>query len=72
MKPSKLDTNYVCTGENYTGYTQIGFCGDVHTLREWLSILFPGEDVLRYFENAESKAALEYILIHKGKRLQKM
>lgn len=62
-----------CVGENFKDGVKIGYCGDTHTLDEWIRILFPDKyDFAKaYFEGNTLPHILDYILINKGKRLIK-
>ena len=61
---------FICTGENYREDTRLGYCGDVHTLKQWLEILFPGANAVEYFDGAPTGEILEYIKKNRGKRLE--
>lgn len=60
---------YVCVGEKCNRNCRNGYCGDVHTLPEWISILF-GEEHRDYFNGWLNKDVLEYIKKNAGKRLK--
>lgn len=62
---------YICIGENYREDTRLGFCGDVHSLKEWLKILFPSADAVSYFDGDPDSYVCDYIFNNKGKRLEK-
>ena len=71
MKKEKL---YRCVGENYMpNFCDLGFCGDVHTLKEWIEILFPDkvETVLELYDRHTDSALVDYIFLRRGKRLTK-
>jgi hypothetical protein len=67
MKSKKL---YICIGENYREDIGLGYCGDVHTLPQWLEILFPSANAAEYFKDDPEKEILDYILKNRGKRLE--
>ena len=67
-------TKYMCVGEDYGPDMRIGFCGDVHSLWDWVNILYPEydlEQIERYFGNKTDDAVLDEILVIKGKKLVK-
>ena len=68
-----LKKRFICIGENFKDDVKFGYCGKIHTLDEWLKILFPDKyDFAKsYFESYTLKEILEYILFSKGKRLVK-
>ena len=68
-----LKKRFICIGENFIDDVKMGYCGKIHTLDEWLEILFPDKyDFAKsYFESYALKGILEYILFSKGKRLVK-
>lgn len=72
MTNKQLDKAYICVGENWNGYVKLGFCGEVHSLGNWLDILFPNEDARKYFDKDTPGTVLEYIKVHRGKRLEKV
>lgn len=70
MRKASKEKLYLCRGENFVDNVRIGFCGDVHTLEEWLEILFPGQNAVEYFGNDSPGTVLDYIYQYKGKRLE--
>lgn len=68
-----LKKQFRCVGENHKENVKLGYCSDIHTLEEWLEILFPDkyEYAKEYFEGDTIAQILDYILITKGKRLKK-
>lgn len=68
-----LKKRFRCVGENFKDNVKLGFCGDTHTLDEWIKILFPDkyEYAKEYFDGDSTTQILEYILMTKGKRLVK-
>lgn len=68
-----LNKSFRCIGENFKDGVKMGCCGDIHTLDEWLKILFPDKyDFAKdYFKGDTLPQILDYILINKGKRLIK-
>lgn len=67
-----LKKQFQCVGENFKDGVKIGFCADVHTLDEWIRILFPDkyDFAKEYFDGDSIAQILDYILITKGKRLK--
>lgn len=68
-----LKKRFRCIGENFKDNVRLGFCGDTHTLGEWIKILFPDkyEYAKEYFAGDTTTQILEYILMTKCKRLVK-
>ena len=68
-----LKKRFICIGENFKDDVKIGYCGKIHTLDEWLKILFSEkyDSAKSYFEDYTLKQILDYILFSKGKRLVK-
>lgn len=60
---------FVCVGENIKNGIRQGVCGDIHSLEEWISLLF-GEKGHAYFAGADKKEILDYIQTYGGKRLK--
>lgn len=70
------DALYMCSGERWlrSPFVKMGYCGDIHTLSEWLKILFfeyDEEQLASYFSGRKTKDLVEYIYEVKGKRLVK-
>lgn len=65
------DRRYVCTGANFRNGFTTAMCGDVHSLGEWLDILFPNKDARSFFEGDTEKDILEYLHTNTGKRLER-
>lgn len=65
---------YQCIGENFGFDCRMGHCGDIHTLAEWIALLFPSkvEEAKRYFENYTDTEIVKYLLMNKGKRLKRV
>ena len=66
---------YRCVGENYMPYCcDLGFCGDTHTLKAWIEILFADDEgyTLNLLSKYTEHAIVEYIRIHRGKTLLKV
>lgn len=64
---------YICVGENYRGACRMGFCGDTHTLKKWIELLFPNniEQALNFFIDDKDTEITDYLYRNKGKRLKK-
>lgn len=60
---------YVCVGEKCDRGFRTGFCGDEHTLEEWVDVLF-GEKGKAYFAGAPDNEIIDYIMRITGKRLE--
>lgn len=72
----KFKKSYMCIGENFlkNRYVKLGYAGDIHSLEDWLKILFyeyDEEQINTYFNDQQVPDLLEYILTVKGKRLVK-
>ena len=67
MKKIKL---YECIGENFCDGWRVGYCGEIHSLNDWLNILFPGKNAVEYFKGDSDSYILEYIFNICGKRLK--
>ena len=66
------DRKFLCRGANERhGYT-LNMVGDIHTLGEWLDILFPNKNARDYFDGDAEKSILEYLLANTGKRLERI
>lgn len=65
---------YLCVGENFRDDIKIGFCGDVHSLKSWIELLFPNnaEQALDFFKNDRNSEVLDYLYKFKGKRLKEV
>lgn len=68
----RSESHYMCIGENFFESVRNGYCGDVHTIIEWLVILtHKDEDFLKEFFKYDSDNDIcKYIFVHYGKRLQ--
>lgn len=65
---------YRCIGENFKDNCRVGYCGDVHTLLQWLVILIPHkseQEIEAYFEGDTDTVIKDYIFDMFGKRLEK-
>ena len=64
---------YLCIGENFRDNVHNGYCGDVHTLIEWLVILtHKDRDFLNdFFKYDSDNDKCKYIFDNYGKRLQR-
>jgi hypothetical protein len=62
---------YICIGENFRDDTRIGYCGDIHTIDEWIRLLYPNntEQALEFFNGDTEASIVKYLLTNKGKRL---
>lgn len=66
---------YRCMGENFGYPCGIGYCGDVHTLLEWLKRLLPNKsevEIKQYFEGEIDGYVVRYIKENFGKRLKRL
>jgi len=72
MRKNTLEARYMCVGENFIDNVKIGYCGDVHSLQDWLIILFPGKNAIEYFAGDQAQTIIDYIYRYKGKRLEKI
>lgn len=43
MKLRNLEKHFKCVGENFKEGIEIGYCGDIKTLKEWIDIFFEVE-----------------------------
>lgn len=68
----KMDNLYRCIGANFRNGYDVGHVGEVHSLGEWLRILFPNKDAVEYFKDDPVKVITDYILTYCGKRLEKV
>lgn len=68
----KRTDKYMCVGEDFGLGMKIGYCGDIHTLWEWVKELFAEYDadqIDRYYGDATDEHILDAILVYKGKKL---
>lgn len=72
MRKNTLEAMYRCVGENFIDNVKIGYCGDVHSLQDWLIILFPGKNAKDYFAGDQAQTIIDYVYRYKGKRLEKI
>ena len=66
---------WLCIGANYKGIYTANMVGDVHTMKEWLQILFPHkpiEQTLDFFDGYSESEIAKYIYENTGKRLEKL
>lgn len=63
-----MEKLYVCVGENYTPFCQMGYCGDVKTLDGWIDCLFDTKK--SWFDGDTPKEIIDYIYKYCGKRLK--
>lgn len=66
---------YMCIGENFGYDCDIGYCGDIKNLKDWLMCLFPNKSedfVLDYFKHDSNRSIIKYIYDNKGKRLEEI
>lgn len=62
---------YLCRGENFVNGIQIGFCGQVKTLDNWIIAIFgDSEKIKNFFKDDTDKEIIEYIKKNAGKRLE--
>ena len=72
MAKTKL---WLCIGANYNGSYTANMVGDIHTMKDWLQILFPHkpiEQILEFFDGYSESKIAEYIYKNTGKRLEKL
>lgn len=72
MRKIKL---WICKGANFKGMYSAGMVGDIHTMKQWLEILFPHkpiEQILAFFEGESESEIAKYIYKNTGKRLEKI
>ena len=70
MAKTKL---WLCRGANYKGGYTANMVGDIHTMKDWLQILFPHkpiEQILDFFEGDSESEIAKYIFKNTGKRLE--
>lgn len=63
---------YICTGANYRNGYDLAHVGEIHSMSEWLRILFPQKNAEDYFKDYSPKSILEYLHKCCGKRLEKV
>lgn len=68
----KFETMYRCIGANYRNGYDTAYVGDIHSLQDWLKILFPNKDAAEYFKDFPAAEIVDYILTNCGKRLERM
>ena len=66
MKKEKK--RFICVSESIRNGIKQGFCGDTHTLQEWIDILYGSKGTF-YFDSAPEKEIIDYIRDFGGKRL---
>ena len=66
---SKKEKRFICIGEKIKNGIKQGMCGDIHSLQEWIDIVF-GEKAKGFFNNETESYILRYILENGGKRLK--
>lgn len=64
------DRRFICISESVKYGVKQGLCGDIHTLKDWVSLLF-GEEGHVSFAGANEKEMLDYIQTYTGKRLER-
>ena len=72
MAKTKL---WLCRGANDNGSYTANMVGDIHTMKDWLQILFPNkpiEQILEFFDGYSESKIAEYIYKNTGKRLEKL
>ena len=72
MAKTKL---WLCIGANDKGSYTANMVSDIHTMKDWLQILFPNkpiEQILEFFDGYSESKIAEYIYKNTGKRLKKL
>ena len=72
MAKTKL---WLCRGANYKGSYSANMVGDIHTMKDWLQILFPHkpiEQTLDFFDGYSESEIAKYIFENTGKRLERI
>ena len=72
MTKTKL---WLCKGANFKGDYRANMVGDIHTMKDWLQILFPHkpiEQTLDFFDGYSESEIAKYIYENTGKRLEKL
>lgn len=66
---------WLCRGANYKGSYTANMVGNIHTMKDWLLILFPNkpiEQTLDFFDGYSEAEIAKYIFENTGKRLEKI
>lgn len=66
---------WLCRGASYKGSYTANMVGDIHTMKDWLQILFPHkpiEQTLDFFDGYSESEIAKYIFENTGKRLEKI
>ena len=61
---------YICTGANYKNGYDTKYCGDIHTLSDWIELLWQGK-AKDFFKGCSDAYIKKYIYDNTGKRLEK-
>lgn len=72
MKSYQWDKKYLCTGANFRHGFSADMVGDVHSLIDWLKILFKKDEAfyIAFFAEFQPREIVKYIYEHAAKRLE--